>query len=279
MTAQRPGGEGAPVRRWAIAVLALCAGLLVAGGDAAAQQRGGEAGRDRVTASDETDALKRARIRLDLAGAYFAEGQMNTALDEVKLALAASPDLPEALNLRGLIYGQLGEEQLAEGSFKRAIEVAPNDGDVMHNYGWFLCVRGRYPEAGALFQKAIATPQYRTASRTLLVQGICEARSGKLEQAETTLRRAYEFDASNPATAMNLAEVLYRRANYERARFYVRRVNDNNDLRNAESLWLAARIDRKLGDAQSVRDLGNQLRSRYPASREASAFERGAFDE
>lgn len=238
-----------------------------------------DASRDRPTASDESDPQKRARIRLDLAGAYFAEGQWNTALDEVKQALAASPDLPQALNLRGLIYAEMGENQLAEDSYRRAMQVAPNDGDVMHNYGWFLCVRQRYEEAQALFQRALTTPQYRTPSRTLLVQGICEARSGRLNQAEATLKRAYEIDAGNPATAMNLADVLLRLGEYDRARFYVRRVNNNTELRNAESLWLAARIERRLGNSQGVRDLGNQLLSRYPASREAAAFERGAFNE
>lgn len=277
MKRNRPSPSTA--RRGAAALLALGLGALLAAGPAAAQSRPGEAGRDRITASDETEAYKRARIRLDLAGAYFADGQMTTALDEVKLALVASPDLPEALNLRGLIYGQLGEDQLADGSFRRALELAPGDGDVMHNYGWFHCVRGRYAEADQLFKRALAAPQYRTHSRTLLVQGICEARNGRLDLAEGTLRRAYEVDAGNPATAMNLAEVLLRRGDHERARFYVRRVNDSAELRNAESLWLAARIDRKLGDEQSVRDLGNQLRARYPASREAQAFERGAFDE
>lgn len=234
---------------------------------------------DRRRASDDGDPQKRARIRLDLAGAYFAEGQWNTALDEVKQALAASPDLPQALNLRGLIHAELGEDQLAEESYRRALQVAPNDGDVMHNYGWFLCARQRYGEAEAFFQRAVAMPQYRTPSRTLLVQGVCEARSGRLDQAEATLKRAYELDAGNPATAMNLADVLLRRGEYERARFYVRRVNNNPELRNAESLWLAARIERRLGNPQGVRDLGDQLRSRYPASREAAAFERGAFDE
>ncbi len=238
-----------------------------------------DATRDRSTASDETDPQKRARIRLDLAGAYFAEGQWNTALDEVKQALAASPDLPQALNLRGLIYAELGENQFAEESYRRALQVAPSDGDVMHNYGWFLCARQRYEEAEALFQRALATPQYRTPARTMLVQGICEARSGRLDQAEATLKRAYELDAGNPATAMNLADVLLRVGEYERARFYVRRVNNNAELRNAESLWLAARIERRLDNPQGVRDLGNQLRSRYPTSREAAAFERGAFNE
>lgn len=233
----------------------------------------------RGAAAEDGEAAKRARTRLELAAAYFADGQMQTALDEVKLALAASPDLPQALNLRGLIYGNMGEEQLAEDSFRRAMQVAPSDGDVLHNYGWFLCVRGRYPEAQGLFQRALATPQYRTPGRTLLIQGICEARAGRLAEAEATLKRAFELDAANPATSMNLAAVLYQRGEYERARFYVRRVNGVTELRNAESLWLAARIENRLGNQQGVRDFGNQLRSSYPASREAAAFERGSFDE
>jgi type IV pilus assembly protein PilF len=233
-----------------------------------------------VPSNDEpTDAQRRAGIRLDLAAAYFGDGRYENALAEVKRALESNPDLPQALNLRGLIMAALGDEVLATQSFRRALEVAPTDADTMHNYGWYLCQRGQYGEATALFQRAIATPQYRNGSRTLLAQGVCEARAGALEKAEVTLKRAYEVDAGNPATAMNLADVLYRRGDFERARFYVRRVNGNAELRNPESLWLAARVENKLGNAQGVRDLGNQLRSSYPNSREAGAFERGAFDE
>ncbi len=234
---------------------------------------------NRGIAAEESDSQRRARVRLELAGAYYAEGRLDNALSEVRLALAASPDLPQALNLRGLVLAALGEEKQAEESFKRGVEVAPNDGDTLHNYGWFLCQRGRYAEGNALFDRALAMNSYRTPSRTLLVQGVCEARSGQLDKAELTLKRAYELDAANPATAMNLADVLYRRGDYERARFYVRRVNNNAELRNAESLWLAARIENRLANPQGVRDLGNQLRSSYPSSREAAAFERGIFDE
>lgn len=228
---------------------------------------------------EESEAARRARIRLDLASAYFSEGRYDNALEEVRLALAANPDLPSALNLQGLVLAALGDEANAEDSFKRALRLASGDGDTMHNYGWFLCQRGRYPEAQKLFDQAVASPQYRSANRTLLVQGVCQARAGQLELAEATLKRAYELDASNPATAMNLADVLYRRAEYERARFYVRRVNNNPDLRNAETLWLAARIENRLSNPQGVRDLGNQLRASYPNSREAAAFEQGIFDE
>lgn len=234
---------------------------------------------DRTSNSDESDPQRRARIRMQLASSYYADNQLQTALDQVKLALQAIPDLPEAYNLRGLIYSALGDDALATESFRRALELRPQDGDTLHNFGFFLCQRGRYPQADEQFNLALAVPQYRSSTKTLLVQGVCQARAGDLARSETTLTRAYELDAGNPATAINLADVLYRRGEFERARFYVRRVNGQTELQNAESLWLAARIERKMGNDSGARDYGNQLRDRYPQSREAAAFGRGSFDE
>ena len=91
--------------------------------------------RDRVTASDEPEAQQRARARMELASAYFGQNQMTTALDQVKLAIAADPNYGEAFNLRGLIYANLGDQALAEESFKRALQLNPRDADTMHNYG------------------------------------------------------------------------------------------------------------------------------------------------
>jgi len=235
--------------------------------------------RDRVTASDEPDSAKRARVRMELASAYFSRGQMTTALDEVKLAIAADPNMGAAFNLRGLIYANLGDDRLAEESFRHALQINTRDADTMQNYGWYLCQQKRYPEADVLFRQAMAVPQYRDVPRTLLTQGVCQARAGELAQADATLSKSYEIDPSNPATAVNLAEVLFRRGEFERARFYVRRVNSNNNLSNAQTLWLAARIEQRLGNQQGAQDLGTQIRNRFPQSREAVAFEQGKFDE
>nr|WP_297353405.1 type IV pilus biogenesis/stability protein PilW [uncultured Caldimonas sp.] len=235
--------------------------------------------REIVTASDETDAHKRARIRLELASAYFAQGQATTALDEVKQALQADPTMAAAYNLRGLIYASMNEDRLAEESFRRALQLNGRDPDVMHNFGWFLCQRSRYQEAYVQFDAAVAIPQYREPSRTLFVKGVCQARAGSLQEAEQSLMRAYELDPANPAVAVNLADVLYRRGELERARFYIRRVNNTPQLVNAETLWLAARIEHKMGNTTGANDYGNQLKRRYPNSREAAAFDRGLFND
>ena len=232
-----------------------------------------------TTASDQTDADRRAHVRLELASAYFARGQTDTALDEVKQALVADPNLSDAYNLRGLIYASLGDAALAEESFRRALQLNGRDGDTMHNYGWFLCQQRRYGEAQAQFTQALAQPQYRAQPRTLLAQGVCQARAGQWEEAERTLMRAYELDPSSPVTAVNLSEVLYRRGQYERARFYIGRVNTQRDQSNAQTLWLAARIENKLGNTQGTQQYGNELRNRFPQAPEALAYEGGRFDE
>ncbi len=260
----------------ALAAIGLALLGLLAGCAGAPQA---EAPREIRTASDQSDAERRARVRLELAGLYLARGQAATALDEVKQALAAKPDMPEALSLRGLAYAALGEPRLAEDSFQRSLQLAPRDPDLTHNYGWFLCQQRRWADADAQFQRALEQPQYRESMRTLLAQGVCQARAGQWEAAERTLSRSYELDPANPVTAYNLAEVLLRRGELERARFYVGRINADPQLASAQSLWLAARIERRLGNPDAVRDYGRLLRDRFPQSTESLQFERGRFDD
>lgn len=230
------------------------------------------------TASDQTDNDRRAAVRMELASGYFSRGQYNTALDELKLALAAKPDLPEAVNLRSLIYAAMGEYGLAEDGFRRALANKP-DADTMHNFGWFLCQRQRFAEAYQQFEAAIAVPTYRFPSRSWLAWGVCEARQGNLAGAQQRLTKAFEGDPANPTIAINLAEVLYRQGEYERARFYTRRVNNNPAQQNASSLWLELRIERRTGNTANMEDLAKQMRNKFPQARETVALNNGRFDE
>lgn len=234
---------------------------------------------DIKTASDQTAADRLANTRMELAQAYLGRNQPTDALDQVKQALQAKPDNSAAYGLRGLIYAALGDNEHADESFHRAMQLAPHDADLMHNYGWTLCQQRRFDDADAQFKRAIAEPSYRSVSRTMLVQGICQARSGNGQEAERTLSRAYELDPANPTIAVNLSEVLYRNKQYERARFYIRRVNSRQELASAQTLWLAAQIEHRLGQAEQVKALGSQLRDRFPDSPEAMLYEKGKFDD
>jgi type IV pilus assembly protein PilF len=267
-------------RKWL--ALAGAAGVLLLAlaltGCAARSSSDGGVSRDIVTESDEPEIRRRARIRMELAVGYFEQGQTNVALDELKQVIAFDPTFPDAYNLRGLIYMRLNDLRQAEDSFRRAVALNPRDANVQHNYGWLLCQQGRFDESQRAYDVAMSDGLYGGRAKTLMAQGLCQARAGNIADAERSLARSYELDAANPVTGYNLANLLYRRGEYARSQFYIRRLN-NTDLANSESLWLGIKVERRLNDEVAMNQLGEQLKKRFGRSREAAAFERRAFDE
>ena len=213
-----------------------------------------------------------------MASGYFEQGKTSVALDELKQAIIADPTYVDAYNLRGLVYMRLNDLPLAEDSFRRGLAISPKDADVAHNYGWFLCQQARYPESFRMFGQAIANPTYPGQAKSLMTQGICQVRAGQRAEAEQSLTKSYELDAGNPLTGYNLSLLLFERSELVRSQFYIRRLN-NSDLANAETLWLGIKIEQKLNNQQVVQQLANQLKRRFGSSREAAAYDRGAFNE
>ena len=103
--------------------LAGCAGNPTAAGNTA----------ELKTASDLTSNDKRANIRLQLAVGYFQSGNYDVALDEIKKALMADPELSDAYGVRALIYTAMDEMPLAEENYQRAMRLAPGNADLNNN--------------------------------------------------------------------------------------------------------------------------------------------------
>jgi type IV pilus assembly protein PilF len=253
------------------AALALAAGCAGSGG----------AKTDLKTASDQTASDKRASIRLQLAVNYFQEGQYTTALDEVKQSIAIAPDVGEAYGLRALIYSQLGEQSLAEDSFQTALRLSPRNPDLSNNYGSYLCQQGKGAQAMPYFEAALKNPAYQAPLNALLNAGGCAVKNKQFDVAERYLLDALRYDADHPTTNASLARVYYERRDFERAGFFINRVKAaaKPGTLSPEVLWLAIRIDRKLGDKASETSMVTQLRRHHATSAEYAAYQRGAFDE
>lgn len=164
-----------------------------------------------VTESDETAERKRARIRIELALGYFEQGKTTIALDELKQAIAADPLFSDAYSLRGLIYMRLNDFTIAEDSFNKAMALNPKNADVLHNLGWLKCQQQAFPLAFDLFSRALSDPLYGERAKTFRALGLCQERAGMLKEAESSLLRSYEFDAGNPVTGYNLANILFKK--------------------------------------------------------------------
>ena len=80
-----------------------------------------------------------------------------------------------------------------------------------------------------------------------------------------------------PASLVGMGLIRYQQGNIGEARKLVSRYN-KLVTPTSESLWLALRIERRLGERAQEQAFANQLRRRYPESVEYQALQRGQFD-
>lgn len=224
----------------------------------------------------QTDARKRAAIRLQLAVSYYQDGKFSVALDELKEALRLDPNFADAHNVLALVYMELRENGLAEQSFQRALQLEPSNSDLNNNYGWYLCQNNREKESLVYFENAVKNPLYTQPAKPLQNAGVCAQKMGNQATAEEYFRRSFELDPTGAVSAYNLAELYYTRKDLARARFYVNQVN-NGVAPTPASLWLGIRIERRLGNRPNQAALESQLDRLFADSREAQLQKRGIY--
>lgn len=223
------------------------------------------------------DPRNRARIHTELASAYFERGNMGVALEELRVAIAADPNYAPAYSVLGLVHMDLRENEVAQRHFERARGLSPNDPDINNNYGWFLCRTGREEQSIAYFLAALKNPLYKTPARSYVNAGLCSLGKDGGRDAVDFFERALRSDPDNLLALLNLASVQYKRGQLEVARGLVGRFNRLVEP-SSESLWLALRIERKLGDKAAENSLATQLRRRFAGSAEYQDMLNGRFE-
>ena len=263
-------------RLYCATLATLC--FAVAGCDSMPQKDGPGPVAESVSITGEIgDARNRAKLHAELAALYYSRGDMAIALEELRIAAAADSNYPLTYSLFGLVYMELREPKLAQSNFERGLRLSPTDPDINHNYGWFLCQTGRESESIKYFMQAVSNPLYPAPWRSYSAAGVCSLRKNNLKEAEDFFQRALRLDPNDPGSLLQLGQIRYRQGNLEEARRLVGRYNRNAEP-TAESLWLALRVERKLGERNAEASYATQLRRRFAASREYQQLQRGEYD-
>ena len=258
------------MKAWRAAALAL----LVAGCAAQPEAPTSDTG---TMIGGPTEPRNRARVHTDLATAYYERGAMAVALQELRAATEADASYAPAYGLYGLVYQELRENAYAQDNFERGLRLAPNDPDINHYYGRFLCQNGREEEGIKHFMQAVKNPLYQAPWRSYSAAGVCSLRQNNVKDAENFFQLALKLDPDEPASLLKLGEIRYRQGKPEEARKLVARHNKLVSP-SAESLWLALRIERRLGERVAEQSYANQLRRRFPGSPQYQALQKGQYE-
>jgi len=223
------------------------------------------------------EAEGRARIHVDLGEAYLQAGNYGVALDEAKTALSSSPAYAPAYLLVATVYMFLDDRAAAQANFLEALRLAPGDPEINNTYGWFLCASGQEQQGLERLAVAIRNPYYRSPARPHANAGLCYLRLKDDSAAETSFQRAVQLDPANGQAYLQLADIAFRRGNYEAARRYVTALHRLGPT-SAASAWLGLRTERRLGNREAAASYAQQLKSRFPTSSEYQLLLQGKID-
>lgn len=134
------------------------------------------------------------------------QGKYQDAIASFNQALALKPEDLDVLYSRALSAEQAGDFVAAEADLQKLVKLQPDNATVLNALGYMLAVNTqRYPEAMELINKALKVRPDDPAIMDSM--GWLLFRTGKLEEAESWLRKAYT-QMQEPEIASHLVEVL-----------------------------------------------------------------------
>lgn len=251
------------MRSWSVMV---AAGLLVLAGCSSVPAVSA------LNAGQSAEAQRRAEIRLQLASAYFAEGQYGTALAELDQADKTGQRRADVMGLRALVLMQQGDTAGATRSLKQALQSEPEHPGLLNNMGWLLCETGQFDEGLLYFRRALSIRSYTTPAKALLNAGRCSALAGRTEEAADFFQKALGVDPAQLGAHVSLAKLAFDSGDYARAKIHMLRVL-SGDSAAKEDYLMAVAIERKLGDRVAEQSLRQQLKKRFSGTAAGSSLD------
>ncbi|MDI5984733.1 type IV pilus biogenesis/stability protein PilW [Halomonas sp. M4R5S39] len=150
--------------------------------------------------------------------AYLERGNLQRAMSSLDRALQRAPDDAEALQAMAMVYQRQGESELADETFRRALDADTGFTRARNNYAAFLYDRGRIREACDQLEQATQDTQYANRAQLFANLGQCQQELGDLDAARTSLTRAQAIDPRSARSYFTLAELEHAQGNHARAR-------------------------------------------------------------
>jgi len=203
------GGELWLRRCWPKPLLVLAAGLLLAAG---AWQTRIQLGYWQNTEQLFLHAMAVTQNNIiacnKLGSFYSRQGRMTEAMDYYARALQINPDDPDVLYDQGNAFAQRGDWDGAINSYRHALQVTPDQPDILNNLGFALAAKKQYAEAVVNFEAALklkpdSASTHNNFAGVLFIQH-------RFEEAARHYREALRLMPDDPRIFANLGDVFVR---------------------------------------------------------------------
>lgn len=211
-----------------------------------------------ATQSDPTE-MAEARIALGLG--YLENGSMIKARENLEKALQHAPDYYRSQLSMAHYYEAVGENDSARKMYRTALSKHPKNGNVLNNFGTFLCKQGEYDTADQYFRRAVEQPYYYLISASYENAGLCALKAGKTDNAREYFKRAIDHDPNRLLSILQLTKMEIEAGDYTPARLRLMDLNQRYGYQKA-SLKLLIELEKRAGNSaleQKYQTLLNSL--------------------
>lgn len=209
-----------------------------------------------------------AAYNLQLGVEYFQKGNLAQAKEKIDRSLQQNPKKAQTHMAAGLLYERLNEKEKADRFYSNAVDMEPNNGELLNAYAVFLCRNGKYEKGERLAVQAAGNPLYKTPEAAWFNAGICAQEAKQDEKAEQYFRKSLAANPRFAAALLQMVDLEYRTANYLPARAFLERFQQVAKP-TAESLWLGYRIETALDNRQAAAEYARQLKTQFVTSMQA----------
>ncbi|GAB4488145.1 MAG: hypothetical protein OHK006_18180 [Thermodesulfovibrionales bacterium] len=152
------------------------------------------------------ETSQKSNTYFKMGAAHLGEGKIQQAFIEFQKALELTPNDKEVLNAIGVIYlVHFDELPKAIDFFERAVRIDPGYSDAYNNLGYANEKLGRYDTAIANYQKAVSNLMYTTPEKAYIGMGNSYYRLRKHDQALSAYREAIKRNPNIPISYYRIA--------------------------------------------------------------------------
>ncbi|MCS0173404.1 type IV pilus biogenesis/stability protein PilW [Vibrio alginolyticus] len=206
----------------------------------------------------KADPVAMAESRIALGLGYLDGGNMIRAHDNLQQALNHAPQYYRAQLSMAHYYETVGEDIKAEQMYKRSLHQHTKNGNVLNNYGTFLCKRGDFEKADQMFNRAIEQPYYYLIPASYENAAFCALKSQDKDKARYYFTRAIDHDPHRPKSILQLAKIEIDSGDYTEARIRLMRFNQMYGVKKP-SLQLMIQLERAAGNEALEKKYQKQL--------------------
>lgn len=155
--------------------------------------------------AEELQKREAAKARVEVGIGYLQQGDAAQAKLNFDKALAHAPDYYLVHSALAYFHQQQGNTPAAAKSYLTAIKLDGKQGDVLNNYGAFLCSQGQYPQAYEQFNAALTAPGYYRQADTFENIALCALAEKNTALYQTSLAELAKLEPVRAEKLKNLS--------------------------------------------------------------------------